>query len=79
MFNAQISRREFLKTSGALVVTFAVGNPGAEAAAAPTAVKAKTVALDQVDGFVAIDGTGTVTVYSGRWTSARVCTRRSCR
>ena len=31
----------------------------------PTA-RAKTVALDRVDGFVAIDGKGRVTIYSGK-------------
>ena len=58
-------RRDFLKTGGALVVTFAVGNNLAGAGAdsrAPT----KTVALDQVDGFLSIDAKGMVTVYSGK-------------
>ena len=58
-----LGRRDFLKAGGALVVTFAVG-------AAPSrsigAVPAKTVALDQVDGFLAIDANGGVTVYSGK-------------
>ena len=60
-----ITRREFLKTGGALVVTFAVApqftqaNPAAAAAA-------KTVAADQVDGFLAVDAKGMVTVYSGK-------------
>ena len=48
MLNEQISRREFLKASGGLVVTFAMGNRPAYAAAPPSGVKAKTVALDQV-------------------------------
>jgi CO/xanthine dehydrogenase Mo-binding subunit len=57
------SRREFLRSSGALVVTFSVGGIGnAAAQAAP----AKTVAPDQVDGFLAIDASGGVTVYSGK-------------
>ncbi len=57
------SRREFLKTGGALVVTFSVGGLGdAAAQAAP----AKTVAADQVDGFLAIDAKGGVTVFSGK-------------
>ena len=66
MLNEQISRREFLKASGGLVVTFAMGNRPAYAAAPPSGVKAKTVALDQVDGFVAIDRGGMVTIYSGK-------------
>ncbi len=56
------SRRDFLKTGGALVVTFAIGGANANAADE----KAKTVALDQVDGFLSIDANGMVTVYSGK-------------
>ena len=59
---ASESRREFLKTGGALIVTFAVGGIGDAAA---QAVPAKTVAADQVDGFLAIDAKGNVTVFSG--------------
>ena len=64
------SRRNFLKTGGALVVTFAVGGSATNAMAAahamPAADKAKSVATDQVDGFLAIDANGNVTVYSGK-------------
>ena len=60
---ASESRREFLKTGGALIVTFAVGGIGDAAA---QAVPAKTVAADQVDGFLAIDAKGNVTVFSGK-------------
>lgn len=75
-------RRDFLRAGGALVVTFALDPAGALAAspaapassaapAAPgglpmTASITKTVALDKVDGFLAIDGKGMVTVYSGK-------------
>ena len=60
---ASESRRKFLKTGGALVVTFSIGGIGEAAAqAAPP----KTVAVDQVDGFLAIDAKGNVTVYSGK-------------
>jgi len=60
---ASESRRKFLKTGGALVVTFSIGGIGEAAAqAAPP----KTVAADQVDGFLAIDAKGNVTVYSGK-------------
>lgn len=58
------SRRDFLKTGGALVVSFAVGGSGSAAGAAAT--PAKTVAPDQVDGFLAIDAKGNVTVFSGK-------------
>jgi CO/xanthine dehydrogenase Mo-binding subunit len=58
------SRRGFLKSSGALVVTFAVG--GNASAEAQPAASGKTVEADQVDGFLAIDAKGNVTVYSGK-------------
>jgi len=66
MLMEKISRREFLKTSGALVVTFPLAHPLAEAADKGKPAPAKTVALDQVDGFIAIDSRGRVTVYSGK-------------
>jgi nicotinate dehydrogenase subunit B len=61
MLHETISRREFLKASSALVVTFAITPRTGFGANA-----AKTVAADQVDGFVAIDSDGRVTVYSGK-------------
>jgi CO/xanthine dehydrogenase Mo-binding subunit len=64
MLRENVSRRDFLKGSGALVVTFAIA-PGI-ADAQTSSVGPKTVALDRVDGFVAIDGKGMVTVYSGK-------------
>jgi len=60
---ASESRREFLKAGGALVVTFSIGGIGDTAA---QAAPAKTVAADQVDGFLALDAKGNVTVYSGK-------------
>jgi CO/xanthine dehydrogenase Mo-binding subunit len=65
MLMEKFSRRDFLKSSGALVVTFSLAHPLAQAAEKGKAA-AKTVALDQVDGFVAIDAKGRVTVYSGK-------------
>jgi CO/xanthine dehydrogenase Mo-binding subunit len=65
MLTEKISRRDFLKTSGSLVVVFSVASPLA-AAATKGAAAAKTVAVDQVDGFIAIDGKGNVTLYSGK-------------
>ena len=62
-----IARRDFLKTGGALVVTFSMsGGTTAAMAATTTVPSTKTVALDQVDGFLAIDAKGGVTVYSGK-------------
>ncbi len=59
-----VARRDFLKTGGALVVTFSLGTSDASLAA--EGAPAKTVAADQVDGFLAIDAKGNVTVYSGK-------------
>jgi nicotinate dehydrogenase subunit B len=59
----RLARRDFLKVGGVLMVTFAVGVKP-ERAIGATATK--TVALDQVDGFLAIDAKGGVTVYSGK-------------
>ena len=66
MQKIQASRRAFLKSSGALVVTFACAPKIAEGAIDPHGVGPKTVAADRVDGYVAIDGKGMVTVYSGK-------------
>ena len=59
-----VARRDFLKTGGALVVTFSLSASGANAAG--EAAPAKSVALDQVDGFLGLDARGNVTVYSGK-------------
>jgi CO/xanthine dehydrogenase Mo-binding subunit len=60
-------RRDFLKTGGGLVVTFALaGSATGVIGAGQSADKAKTVATDQVDGFIAIDAKGNVTVFSGK-------------
>ncbi len=67
-FSASLSsqaRRDFIKTGGALVVSFGLA-PVLANAATPGATPAKTVALDQVDGFIAIDAKGMVTVFSGK-------------
>ncbi|MGE0716888.1 MAG: molybdopterin cofactor-binding domain-containing protein [Alphaproteobacteria bacterium] len=73
MTRFEFSRRRFLATSGAVVVTFAVAGagaamrpPAAREAAKTAEAGSKTVALDQVDGFVAIDGKGEVTIFSGK-------------
>src|SRR3989449_2764538 len=66
MLTKQISRRDFLKTSGALVVTYALAPKAANAAIDPNDLGPKTVAADRVDGFVAIDSRGVVTAYSGK-------------
>ena len=61
--NIQISRRDALLGSGALVVSFSlVGALDQAIAQAAT----KPVALTEVDSFLAIDKGGKVTIYSGR-------------
>ena len=64
MLMEKFSRRDFLKTSGALVVVFSATGPLADAAGKTAA--ARPLATDQVDGFIAIDGKGNLTVYSGK-------------
>jgi nicotinate dehydrogenase subunit B len=63
---ASRSRRTFLKAGAGLVVTFAVAQPALGQNAAPGKAAAKSLAVDQVDGFIAIDGRGRVTVFSGK-------------
>jgi nicotinate dehydrogenase subunit B len=57
-------RRDFLKTAGALIVSFSLADLKPAAAQNPAA--AKTVAADEVDGFIRIDRDGAVTLYSGK-------------
>lgn len=66
MGTLETTRREFLIGTGALVVSFSL-TPGREPVAlAQTAGKAKPVALDQVDSFLAVHKDGTVTMYTGK-------------
>ena len=58
------SRRDVLKGSGALVVSFSFA--GAFDAALAQGQSAKPLALTEVDSFLAIDPQGVVTVYSGK-------------
>jgi nicotinate dehydrogenase subunit B len=60
------SRREFLKSGGALIVTFTLPAGTGGVALAQGTATTKSVAIDQVDGFLAIDAKGSVTVYSGK-------------
>src|SRR5262245_54446614 len=61
--NIQISRRDALLGSGALVVSFSLAGALDHAMAQPPA---KPVALTEVDSFLAIDKSGKVAVYSGK-------------
>ncbi len=59
----QVSRRETLLGSGALVVSFSLARPYRDALAQ---AQGKPLALTDVDSFLAIDNSGKVTVYSGK-------------
>jgi len=61
--NIQISRRDALFGSGALVVSFSLTSALDQATAQAAT---KPVALTEVDSFLAIDKSGKVTVYSGK-------------
>ena len=59
------SRRDMLKGSGALIVSFSLV-PQMGEALAQAAAAAKPLALTEVDSYLAIDSKGTVTLYSGK-------------
>ena len=60
--NVQISRRDALLGSGALVVSFSLAGTPEQA----MAQAAKPVSLTEVDSFLAIDKSGKVIIYSGK-------------
>ena len=62
-----ISRRGFLRAGGALVVSFALGEPAlAQRPPGSESALGKTLDTGSVDGFVAVNADGTVTIYSGK-------------
>ena len=84
MIKDRISRRTFLKAGGAVVVGIRLGSMRGQEAFAQTIPSAdaflgKTVAIDAVDGFLAIHADGTVTLFSGKvdlGTGARAALRQ---
>jgi nicotinate dehydrogenase subunit B len=58
------TRRQFLKGAAALVVGFSID--GHETTRAQGGLPSKSVSADQVDGFIAVDASGQVTLYSGK-------------
>jgi len=62
------SRREFLKGTGILIVSFSLPSLSktVSASGTPADTGTKTVALDDVDAFLAIDPSGSVTLFSGK-------------
>jgi nicotinate dehydrogenase subunit B len=72
-----LERREFLKTSGALIVSFAIAR--ALPALAQNAATGKSLAADAVDSYLVIGPGKSVTLYSGKvdmGTGARVAYRQ---
>ncbi len=65
MLSGKPNRREFLEATGILVVSFTLPS-FLGAADAQSVTTPKTVALDEVDAYLAIDRTGRVTLYSGK-------------
>jgi nicotinate dehydrogenase subunit B len=64
-----ISRRDLLKTGGALVVSFVFGTiplPGAAQTAPATGEGGKPLDLGETDSFLAIHADGSVTVYTSK-------------
>src|SRR2546425_1360425 len=66
MLAHETTRRDFLKGSGSLVVTFSLAGAAGAAHAQGAAPGGKPVALDEVDTFLAIHADGTVSVYTGK-------------
>ena len=63
----RICRREFLQTGAALVVSFSLpAVASAQRSAHGDAALGKTLATGEVDGFVAVNADGSVTIYSGK-------------
>ncbi|MGD1072153.1 MAG: molybdopterin cofactor-binding domain-containing protein [Bryobacteraceae bacterium] len=60
-----ISRRDLLRSSAAIVVSFSLGSLG-KRALAQTAASAKTLDPGQVDSFLAIHRDGSVTIYTSK-------------
>src|SRR5262249_37659768 len=64
--NMMTSRRNLLKSGGALVVSFSLAGRVSLALAQGGAAAGKPIATTDVDSFLAIDPKGMVTCYSGK-------------
>lgn len=64
MLDITTNRREFLQATAGLIVSFTIG--GHQAALAQGRLPSKSLSTDEVDGFIAVDGKGQVTLYSGK-------------
>jgi len=65
--SAQLSRREFLQTGGALVIGLGfAGATRAQVIAGADAALGKTLDVGELDGFLAVHADSTVTLYCGK-------------
>lgn len=65
--NRYLTRREFLKAGGGLVIGFSMlPHAAGQRAAAGDGAVGKTLAGDEVDGFLAVNADGAVTVFCGK-------------
>ncbi len=64
----QLSRRSLLQGAGSLVVSFTLSNLSETsfAQSVNSPVKSKSNATDEVQGFIAVNNDGSVTIYSGK-------------
>src|ERR1700688_524045 len=67
MTTSTFSRRDLLKTGGALIVSFAIGvRAQAQTATGADAALGKPVDATDVDSFLMVHADGSVTVYTGK-------------
>ena len=65
--SAPVSRRAFLQVGGALVVGFTVPSmTAAQRLPRTESALGKTLDVGEVDGFIAVNGDGSVTIFSGK-------------
>ena len=65
---ASISRRSILQSASALVVSFSLASWSELSSAQSTnpPLKSKSNAIDEVEGFIAVNADGSITIYSGK-------------
>ena len=64
--DAAVSRREFLQTAGALIVTFALPMPGMAASSSTAGPWPAKVPADRVESWIAVNADGTVAAAVGK-------------
>jgi nicotinate dehydrogenase subunit B len=63
---SEVSRRDFLKTSGALVIAFTLGGPPVRAQERPVGLPGSLNTNRMLDAWLRIDPSGTVTIFTGK-------------